>query len=394
MQGSVSPVAPSLHASTVVSSPGTAVFTPTLAAMSTSSSLHGSTPQAPAGSTTKHRLSEDAEVQGPSKRQRTDHERKEDVNMSDATSPSPSSPSFYKLGSMAVFPSRPHVGDNLMSIYGLHTMQQSVRRALPGLPDSGVKLRKSYDGKVKDLEGKVKNIARPGMLFSLLQYPDEEWQVQKVMGKELVRWDHKGNEIPGQDPADELLAKLGQATTSGPGRLPADERTKWQSLLKSDDFVGKGPLQARTEKAPTVVSKSQQYVSNSAPGSPRGVPAGPRPKRQGTKRRYHDDTFEGYGEGFVDDHLDNVSMSGVDDDPGSVGGTTMNKRRKVSSKLREVVKMNGIGSSNSEGDTVPAGLDADYQLWLASNPAALRTVAGQAARGNRRGKRGRGRGKK
>jgi len=252
-------------------------------------------------------------------------------------------------------------------MYGLDAMQQSVRRAVPGLPDSGIKLRKSYDGKVKDLEGKVKNTTRPGMLFSLLQYPDEEWQVQKVMGKELISWDHEGNEIPGRDPAEALLAKLGHATMSGPGRLPVDERAKWQSLLGSDDFNGKS---ARVEKGPAAAVKSQPHYSNSAPGSPRGTHTGPRPKRQGTKRRYHDDAFEGYGEGFVDDHLDNVSISGADDDTRSVGGSAIKKRRTVGTKPREVMNMESSGPGSLEESSMPSsGLDADYLLWKATNGA-------------------------
>jgi len=321
--------------------------------------------QEPTKASTKHRLSEEVEVQGQSKRQRTDHEREQDVNMADA--PPANTPFFYKLGSTVVPRSSPHVSDDLMSMYGLDAMQQSVRRAVPGFPDSGVKLRKSYDGKVKDLEGKVKNTTRPGMLFSLLQYPDEEWQVQKVMGKELISWDHEGNEIPGRDPAEALLAKLGHATMSGPGRLPVDERAKWQSLLGSDDFNGKS---ARVEKGPAAAVKSQPHYSNSAPGSPRGTHTGPRPKRQGTKRRYHDDAFEGYGEGFVDDHLDNVSISGADDDTRSVGGSAIKKRRKVGTKPREVMNMESSGPGSLEESSMPSsGLDADYLLWKATNGA-------------------------
>lgn len=340
------------------------------------------------------------EIQGPSKRQRTDHDREEDTSI--PTAPSNSVSHFHKLGSTVVPRSRPHVEDDLMSLYGLDAMQQSVRRALPGLPDTGVKLRKSYDGKVKDLEGKVKNTTRPGMLFSLLQYPDEEWQVQKVMGKELVRADHEGKETSGRDPADALLAKLGQAVTSGPGRLPADERAKWQSLLGTDDFNVKASSQTKAEKGPTASFKSQQHHSSSAPGSPRGIHAGPRPKRQGTKRRYHDDTFEGYGEGFGDDQQDNVSMSGADDDVRSVGGSMTKKRRKVSSKLRSITNADDrAGPSRSKENPAPVGgLDADHQMWLDSKTAALIKPAaqsvrgGRGARGGRSGKGSAGKGKK
>jgi len=86
-------------------------------------------------------------------------------------------------------------------------------------------------------------------------------------------------------------------------------------------------------------------------------------------------------------------MSGADDDNKSVGGSAMKKRRKVGPKFRELMNMESSSSSNSEEDSMPAaGIDADYQVWLASNPAGLVKETGQAGRGGRGG-RGRGRGR-
>jgi len=65
-------------------------------------------------------------------------------------------------------------------------MQQGICQALPGLPHSEVNCANLKTQKVKDLEGKVKSTTRPGMLSSLLQYPEEEWQVQKVLGNRLI----------------------------------------------------------------------------------------------------------------------------------------------------------------------------------------------------------------
>lgn len=146
-------------------------------------------------------------VQDPSQCQRTAQEREQDTSVTAVGNISPL-PIRYKLGSTVVSRSRPHIEDNGMLLYSLDTMQQGICQALPGLPHSEVNCANLKTQKVKDLEGKVKSTTRPGMLSSLLQYPEEEWQVQKVLGNRLIWKDHDGNEVLGIDPAGTLLTSL------------------------------------------------------------------------------------------------------------------------------------------------------------------------------------------
>lgn len=71
---------------------------------------------------------------------------------------------------------------------------------------------------------------------------------------------------------------------------------------------GNGTPSATNSAAPSPTLAQSEYASN-------------RPKRSGKKRSYHDNTFTGYGEGYVDDDVDNDSAY---DDDGK-----KKKRRKV-----------------------------------------------------------------
>jgi hypothetical protein len=358
LQGSQSPVAPSVNASVTSPSPA-AVFTPTSREMSGAPSSQGMTPQSAQGdkdltragnllgtsddtnrqdqqkTSLKHRLDEDVDVNEQNKRQRTDHDREADVKMHALPSVNVTLPPSPGQSSAA---SRLHCGLDLLSLYGLDDMVNRLRRTDPSTGEKTNILRKSYVKQIKDLPGTVKmkplEKPTPGELFGILNYPDEEWQIQKVMGKELVKRDHVGDPIPGHDPAAALLAKLGNAVKMTPGQLPAAEHAKWANIL---DMGNKEPKPsaavavAPIVKGPTAAARQSTHYSSSAPTSPMPGHGGIRARRQGTKRRYDDDSFEGYGEDYVDDHGETASNGGVEDTR-SLNGTVRKKRKAVSFK--------------------------------------------------------------
>jgi len=210
--------------------------------------------------------------------------------------------------------SRPHPSQNLVALYGLNEIAASVARKDPKTGEKINKLRKSYEGKVKDfgLSGKNKAVSAPNEFTGLIAFPDEEWHNQRLMGKELA----KGF-------SEDMLSKLVAATNLAPGKLPTEEHDRWRNTLAIEEVVPRNAIQpAQVNKA---VQKQPVYVANTANNLLR--PDILRPKRRGTKRRYDEDSFEGYGEGYGDDAGTGVSDDG-DDDLGGAGAKK--KRRKVS----------------------------------------------------------------
>jgi len=279
----------------------------------------------------KHKLDEEADVHESNKRQRTDHDRDTDVKVEAVPSlnvilpPSDAQPSAASIL---------HCGIDVLSLYGLDDVVNSLRRTDPTTGEKTNILRKSYVKQIKDLPGtfKMKPLEKPtpGELFGILNYPDEEWQIQKVMGKELVKRNHLGNPIPGHDPAASLLAKLSNAVKMTPGQLPPAEHAKWATILDMGNKEVKPAVPvaaAPVNRGPTAAARTAHY-SSSAPTSPLPGHAGIRARRQGTKRRYDDDSFEGYGEDYVDDHADTASNGGVEDTR-SLNGTVRKKRKAV-----------------------------------------------------------------
>jgi hypothetical protein len=278
----------------------------------------------------KHRLSESEDVQQPAKRQRTDHDREEDVKMEDAPSTTtvPTAPPF-SFPVKTFEPTSPRIGDDLMSLYGMVEFADRFKRITdPVTGKNPNKLRKTFAPHITDLAGRNKPLDKPQELYALLNYPDEEYHIQKVMGKELVKRDHLGNEVHGHDPLNNILAKLGDAVKMTPGKLPDGE---WTAFF--NDETKKAAPTVKTDKGPAAVVRASQQHSVSAPSSP--LPshrhAGPRVQlRQNTKRRYDDDAFEGYGDGYEDGEMS------VDDDEtrSTASGTLRKKRRKESTTVR------------------------------------------------------------
>jgi hypothetical protein len=96
----------------------------------------------------------------------------------------------------------PDPTENLLNLYGLQPIADKVARFDPATGKKN-KLRKSYKGYITTLSGKNEVVAKPtnlGEVYDpssmdpseqklqwLAGYPDEEWNLSHVMGKELAR---------------------------------------------------------------------------------------------------------------------------------------------------------------------------------------------------------------
>jgi hypothetical protein len=217
----------------------------------------------------------------------------------------------------ALIRASPHPSQNLIAIYNLEETTTSVRRVDPATGEKINKLRKSYEGKIKELRiaGRNKAIQTPGEFSYMLGVPEEDWHNTQVHGKEIPE------RIPNLD-------RLRKACQIVQGPLPAREAEKWKALLATDDPVVPPKLAAATAKGPLA---SQRPSNASTPlqgvgAAQQGLNVPPqRPARSTAKRSYQDASFAGYGEGFVDDE------DASDDDGRSNSGAR--KRRKKESEF-------------------------------------------------------------
>jgi len=210
---------------------------------------------------------------------------------------------------LAIAPSRPHTHENIIERYNLQDLQRSVARR----DDAGNKinaLRKTYAGKVKNLELAGRPTAKPGngALGGLVDPAWDNdagdgahnwWDMQRPDGAKLSTPDGGWGDI---------AAKLTSAFAGlRPGQLPKAEHQEWHHNLglDIDNNITATPslpavkpsLLANPALAKTGVAQAMR--NHSAPASPGALAA--RPDRQGKKRSYHDSSFAGYNEGFVDD---------------------------------------------------------------------------------------------
>lgn len=222
-----------------------------------------------------------------------------------------------------MFPhSRPHSSQDLIKLFRLEDIATSVRRVDPATGEKINKIRKSYEGKVKELKiaGRNKAVSTAGQWaydpesteLPLLGRPDEDFQAMvanpnptSLLISKLL--------APGPRGSDSLLAAALQMT---PAKLPDRTVERYKYLIGPDDGKPK-PTLADGARKPTGLP-SQLSAAGARPPSP-AVRAIARPERAGAKRRYNDSSFGGYGEGFADD--DDLDSS---DDRGM-----KKKRRKV-----------------------------------------------------------------
>ncbi|KAL8672913.1 MAG: hypothetical protein Q9168_002667 [Polycauliona sp. 1 TL-2023] len=234
------------------------------------------------------------------------------------------------LGSTAHKPARmPYLQQDLLALFGLDSLAATVARTDPGTGEKINKVRKSYEGKVKGfgLAGRNRAVKHdheknPFGLLQMTQWPAEEWHNQNVHGKDVR------NGL-----SEATMQKLGLAMQMQPGPVPNTAEHDWEDLLGNEktkplptiDEQAKKPM--RTE---TGVKVNGQTIGIRPQAGKFAFTEANRPKRTGKKRRYDDHSFEGYGEGFLDDDGDVlVDLGGNSSDEGSRKGSTAKRRKKV-----------------------------------------------------------------
>lgn len=220
-----------------------------------------------------------------------------------------------------------------MSHFNLQSLVSSVARTDPVTGEKINKMRKSYEGKVKalGLAGRnraVKHQSGKAMgLLEMAQWPEEEWINQKVHGRQVQA-----------GLADATLAKLDKAMQMQPGPVPNTNEYDWDDLLGTEKIKPLPTVEERSKKAlsadPSKTKVNGQVNGAHVPANAVAATELTRPKRAGKKRRYDEDSFEGYGEGYNDDIEDRQThASGYSSGENSRTGSSAKKRRKVASLM-------------------------------------------------------------
>lgn len=192
-------------------------------------------------------------------------------------------------------------------MYGLNDLAKSVARTGPDGQSKGVKLRKTYKNHIKDhgvsgaFDSKKREFDSPESLFMMMIAPAEEWDAQHTRGKEI----EKGfGELD-----DSVLLK---AFTMARGTI---SKTTWDSSVLGELAATPAPVEPAK-----VVQNGARMVQPQAGGVSRTAKSElSRPKRATKKRTYQDSSFEGYGEGYVDDDSHDVGYSTGDGDERGAG---------------------------------------------------------------------------
>lgn len=188
---------------------------------------------------------------------------------------------------------------DLYKRYGLEDIAASVAR----VGDNGVKksVRKTYKNYLRALSGAFdstkKDEGSPDTLLYMMQLPREEWDAK------IGRSAHVERGLP-----EEALQNLGKAMTMARGAIP---KSVWNPSVL-------GELNSTPAATPAkVVQNGVKTPVPQVAAVPRvGVSKVevPRPKRNIKKRQYGDSSFEGYGEGYVDDDIQEGGYSTGDGD--------------------------------------------------------------------------------
>lgn len=206
----------------------------------------------------------------------------------------------YKLCRQPHPPSRPSLCDDLFPMYGLNELAESVARTGPDGVSKGVKLRKTYKNHIKThgvagaFDSQKREFDSPESLFMMMVAPAEEWNAEYTRGKEIEN---------GLGLDDSILNK---AFTMSKGTIP---KTMWDASVLGD-------MADKAEPAKAV--NGAKVARPQAAGVSRTLSSEiSRPQRKSTKRGYRDDSFEGYGEGFVDDDGHDTGFSTGDERSGN-----------------------------------------------------------------------------
>jgi hypothetical protein len=195
---------------------------------------------------------------------------------------------------------RPHPSRDFVELLGLEEIATNVRRVDPISGEKINKIRKSYEGKIKDLKvaGRNKAISTAKEFNDLMYAPDDHFISTNVLGKEMSK-------SIGAD----FQEKMKRALDIIPGSLPKSEIAKWKNVLAMDEGQPQVPGKVR----PVGPGAGAAPEPTSAPTS---APALERPDRLNKKRKYTDNSFSGY--------------NGFDDEEDTEDDGTKRKRKKVS----------------------------------------------------------------
>ncbi|KAI1342665.1 Rox3-domain-containing protein [Xylariaceae sp. FL0016] len=188
----------------------------------------------------------------------------------------------------------PRMTEDLYEKFGLTGIAADVARTKPNGEKNA--LRKTYKGQIKSLglSGHFDVVKKEHSAFmELVNIAEEDWHNRAVAGREI----EKGF-------SQSTLSSLARAMTMAKGQIPKDA---WDSSVLGDMAPG----------APKKTDTSRQ----TAPSTPAASGAGSivksksqmsqidRAHRIGKKRSYKDSSFEGYGEGFIDDDASGYSTN-------------------------------------------------------------------------------------
>ena len=161
-----------------------------------------------------------------------------------------------------------------------------------------------------------KETTAPDTLFSMAFQPEEEWNAQNVRGKALE------NGL-----SEAVTSAMGKALTMAKGAIPRDA---WNHAVLGEVGVPVAPIEPARVTYNGVKAPPLQNTGVTRPTAKTDIP---RPKRNVKKRTYGDSSFEGYGEGFVDDELQDTGYSTGDGDGDDKAGVRNKRLKKVSSLL-------------------------------------------------------------
>ena len=186
-------------------------------------------------------------------------------------------------------------------------------------------------------------------LVEMIKWPDDEWQNQKVVGKEVT------NGLPAA-----IMAKLERAMKMEPGPVPNNDF--WEDALghekaKPLSAVADPIKKAAPPVAASTVKAKVQTNGTSVPAGTQATSGTVRPKRSGMKRSYDEHSFEGYGEGYVDDDVDPYGSDGYSSSKGSRKSLSKKKRKKV--------------LDIAEAQTPTTTNQIDWQEYGATSPPAV-----------------------
>ena len=187
---------------------------------------------------------------------------------------------------------RPDVSEDLFEMYGLVQIAAEVARVLPNGEKNAI--RKTYKGHIKKLgvQGHFDSVksdsSQTDSLISLMRAPQDWFDAHYVRGREIQT-----------GLSGEARSKLVRAMTMGKGVVP---KSMWDSSVLGDLGPGKGDKQTSSARptAPNTPLTMGGMQPRAKVGTPIPVPDA-RAKRSIKKRGYGDSSFEGYGEGYMDD---------------------------------------------------------------------------------------------